>query len=89
MGHTRRFSMWATRTGRWCATIGDLDRRGLSLRAKCSLQDLEMAADIDVIVRARDRTWSPWGKTANAAAALHGPIVFWRLLAGAGEYLGI
>lgn len=65
MGHNPRFRMWNTENWQgYCPTIGDMVRRGWTLTVHCGQCRLAMAVDPEVIIRARGRTWSPWGKSA-------------------------
>lgn len=42
-----------------------MERRGWSLTATCSTCDLKMEVRLEVVIRAKGKTWSPWGKTAK------------------------
>lgn len=66
MGHNPRFRVWGAEDWRgYCPTIGDMERRGWSVTARCNRCDLQMAVRLDVVIRAKGRAWSPWGQTAR------------------------
>lgn len=91
MGHNPRFRVWGTEDWRgYCPTLGDMERRGWSLTARCAACNLAMAVRIDVVIRAKGRTWSPWGQTA-ACRRLHcGGRMYLRAYAPrAGEYVDL
>lgn len=66
MGFNPRFRMWTTDDWQgYAPTIGDMVRRGWSLSVYCPVCRLAMKADPNVIIRARGRDWSPWGRSAE------------------------
>lgn len=66
MGHNPRYSRWTRENWRgYAPTIGHMADRGWSLTLHCHQCRFATRADIEKIIRARGRAWSPWGKTAR------------------------
>ena len=66
MGHNPRFRTWTTENWQgYAPTIGKMQSRGWSLSAHCMACRLAMVADVEKIIQAKGRDWSPWGHTAR------------------------
>lgn len=83
--------MWSAENWQaYCPTLGDMARRGWSLTAHCRSCRLAMAVDLDVVMKAKGRDWSPWGRTARCRR-LHctGRMGLRAYSPRAGEYVDI
>lgn len=93
MGHNPRFALWSADDWQgYCATLGDMARRGWTLTAHCWVPtcNLAMAVDLQVMIKAKGVCWSPWGETARCRRLYcHGRMRFRAFSPRAGQHVDL